>query len=142
MAKESIISTPFFKHDYYAAVDPKIRVLRRMYGAEGYAVYFLFLEYTYRALGKAIKPLDVACIAEDLGMDVLKVEEILSFACSEDCGYLLSSSPDGYYSNRVLQSFIEVQAEQNELKEKMRSLGAKGGKKKAENASLAHASDR
>ena len=127
MAKESIISTPFFKHDYYAAVDPKIRVMRRMYGAEGYAVYFLFLEYTYRAQGKALKPLDVACIAEDLGMDVGKTEEILNFACTEDCGNLLSSSPDGYYSNRVLQAFIDAKAEADEYRNKKAEAGKKSG---------------
>lgn len=122
MAKESIISTPFFKHDYFAAVDPKVRVLRRRYGAEGYAVFFLSLEYLYRSLGKALKPIDIACISEDLNMDVAKTEEILNFMCSEECGGLLSSAPDGIYSNRVLQSFIDAKHEKEATSDRMKNV--------------------
>ena len=39
----------YFPHDVYAASDPKIEPILLLYGAKGYAFYFLHLEYIYRS---------------------------------------------------------------------------------------------
>jgi hypothetical protein len=39
----------YFPHDVYAASDPKLEPILLLYGAKGYAFYFLHLEYIYRS---------------------------------------------------------------------------------------------
>jgi hypothetical protein len=39
----------YFPHDVYAASDPKLEPILLLYGARGYAFYFLHLEYIYRS---------------------------------------------------------------------------------------------
>jgi len=39
----------YFPHDVYAASDPKLEPLLLLYGAKGYAFYFIHLEYIYRS---------------------------------------------------------------------------------------------
>ena len=49
MARPQKEGLDYFSHDVYAASDPKIEPILLLYGAKGYAFYFLHLEYIYRS---------------------------------------------------------------------------------------------
>ena len=130
MARQEKINTiPFFKHDYYAAADSKLRRLRRAFGASGYAVYFLSLEYLYRNNGEALGLFEIEDIAQDLQLESRDVVNILDYACSDSCGSLLEKNDKGYFSVRFINAFKEAEAERNFYRES----GARGGRKAAEN---------
>ena len=48
MARPQKEGLDYFPHDVYAASDEKIETLVMLYGAKGYAFYFMHLEYIYR----------------------------------------------------------------------------------------------
>ena len=48
MARPQKDGLDYFPHDVYASSDEKIEPLILLYGAKGYAFYFLHLEYIYR----------------------------------------------------------------------------------------------
>ena len=48
MARPQKEGLDYFPHDVYAASDEKIETLVMLYGAKGYAFYFMHLEYLYR----------------------------------------------------------------------------------------------
>lgn len=127
--KEKLNTIPYFKHDYYAAADSKLRRLRRAFGASGYAVYFLSLEYMYRNNGEALGLFEIEDIAQDLKLESSDVVNILDYACSDSCGSLLEKNEKGYFSARVIKAFREAEAEMSFYRE----AGARGGRKAAEN---------
>ena len=126
--KDKLLTKPFFKHDYYAAEDPKVEALRENYGAEGYAVFFLTIEYLYRQEGKPVTSvLGVKAIADRLRMTRERVREILDFASSADCEELFVKTPQGYISNRVTDSFLEAEMEYQGFIKKKSEAGKKSG---------------
>lgn len=48
MARPQLEGLSYFPHDTYASSDEKLEPLILLYGAKGYAFYFLHLEYIYR----------------------------------------------------------------------------------------------
>lgn len=121
--KDKLLTKPFFKHDYYAAEDPKVEALRENYGAEGYAVFFLTIEYLYRQEGKPVTSvLGVKAIADRLRMTRERVREILDFASSADCEELFVKTPQGYISNRVTDAFLEAEAEKKSNSRRMQEV--------------------
>ena len=101
----------YFRHDIGSLMDDKLNTLVAEFGAEGYAVYFLCLEYLYRDRGEPLSERLIRRMANDLGMDSERVRSILDYAASDDCGQLLERTGLGYISRRVNSSLEERERE-------------------------------
>ena len=111
----------YFRHDIGSLMDDKLNALVMEYGAEGYAVYYLAIEYLYRDQGEPLPPRLIRRIASDLKLTPQRVTEILDYAASEDCGQMLEKTEDGYISHRVIKA---LKAGEEERRKK-----SEGGKK-------------
>ena len=111
----------YFRHDIGSLMDDKLNALVLEFGAEGYAVYYLTIEYLYRDRGAPIQSRLIKRIAADLKLTPQKVSEILDYATSEDCGQMLEKNEIGYFSHRVNKALQE--------REKERRKKSEGGKK-------------
>ena len=111
----------YFRHDIGSLMDDKLNALVLEYGADGYAVYYLSIEYLYRDRGEPISPRLIKRIASDLKLTPDRVTEILDYAASEDCGQMLEKSEEGFLSHRVNKSLQEREEEHRKKSE--------GGKK-------------
>lgn len=93
----------WFRHRINAVQsDPKLGKLVRLYGAKGYAVYFMSLEYIYEG---SLGDLEVEAIAETLKMNKEEVESILESA-EEACSNLLFRE-DGIWKSRKAESLAQ-----------------------------------
>jgi len=68
--------TFYFSHDYSTRADEKIKKLLRIYGMEGYGIFWSIIEDLYNN-ANALR-LDYDCIAYDLRVDSDKVEHIIN----------------------------------------------------------------
>lgn len=119
------VGREFFKHDIGSLMDYKLDALVRTYGAEGYAVYFLCLEYLYRDRGTPISGCLIERIAIELKMTPGRVTEILDYAASDKCRRMLQKTENGYSSERVSKAI-----EEREVARKKSSEGGKKGMEK------------
>ena len=110
----------YFPHDSNARNDPKIVRLRRIAGLEGYGFYFCIVEMLREANGYK---LDNAAI-DDLCFD-LRVDASL-FQTIVDC-QLLKTNGKHFWSESLLNRMKKLE----DIREKRRAAGAKGGKAKA-----------
>lgn len=116
------VGREYFKHDIGSLMDGKLDTLVNEYGAEGYAVYFLCLEYLYRDRGEPISDRLIQRVAFELKMTPEKVKEILDYAASERCGGMLLKTEEGYSSGRVIKAIEEREEE----RQKKSRAGKKG----------------
>ena len=116
------VGREFFKHDIGSLMDGKLDTLVSEYGAEGYAVYFLCLEYLYRDRGEPISERLISRVAVELKMTPERVTEILEYAASDKCRGLLLKTDEGYSSERVSKA-----VEEREIARKKSSEGGKKG---------------
>lgn len=116
------VGREFFKHDIGSLMDGKLDTLVSEYGAEGYAVYFLCLEYLYRDRGEPISERLISRVAVELKMTPERVTEILDYAASDKCRGLLLKTDEGYSSERVSKA-----VEEREIARKKSSEGGKKG---------------
>lgn len=124
------VGREFFKHDIGSLMDGKLDTLVNEYGAEGYAVYFLCLEYLYRDRGEPISDRLIQRVAFELKMTPEKVKEILEYAASEKCRRLLLKTDEGYSSERVSKAIEEREAErQKNIAKGKKGMAARWGKK-------------
>ena len=91
----------YFKHEIYPLANPKFKALVIKYGAAGYAVFFSFLEMLYRADGRAVSEFEAKQMAVDLRLEADEVIEILDYASSSDCDYLIRKNRDSYSCRAV-----------------------------------------
>lgn len=105
------VGREFFKHDIGSLMDGKLDTLVNEYGAEGYAVYFLCLEYLYRDRGEPISDRLITRVAFELKLTPERVNEILDYAASGKCRGLLLKTEEGYSSERVSKAIKEREEE-------------------------------
>ena len=115
------VGREYFKHDIGSLMDGKLDTLVNEYGAEGYAVYFLCLEYLYRDRGEPISDRLIQRVAIELKLTPERVKEILDFAASDKCRGMLLKTEEGYSSDRVSKAVEE--------RETVRRKSSEGGKK-------------
>lgn len=115
------VGREYFKHDIGSLMDGKLDTLVSEYGAEGYAVYFLCLEYLYRDRGEPISDRLIQRVAIELKMTSERVKEILDYAASDKCRGMLLKTEEGYSSERVSKAVDE--------RETARRKSSEGGKK-------------
>lgn len=78
----------YFPHDTYASSDEKIEPLILLYGANGYAFYFIHLEYIYRNKSLEFDISDAETrevICQKLHIDTKEYEQILQTALKKRC---------------------------------------------------------
>ena len=132
----------WFKHDIHALSDDRLSALVMEFGAEGYAVYFHSIEAMYMNQGNPISGVAIKRIAKDLSMGLQRVLEILEYAASGECESLLTSSPEGFSSDRVVRE-IRKQKDLSEIRSEAgkRGLASRWGGKGSESDSNCMASD-
>ena len=116
------VGREYFKHDIGSLMDGKLDTLVNEYGAEGYAVYFLCLEYLYRDRGEPISDRLISRVAVELKMTPERVKEILDYAASDKCKGMLLKTEEGYSSERVSKAIEE----RDEIRQKKSLAGKKG----------------
>lgn len=109
MARPQKDGLEYFSHDVHASNDEKIEPLIMLYGANGYAFYFLHLEYIYRNA--------------DLCFDISDAETI-QVLCSK-----LKIDVELY--NKILNSAIKLKCFDQEIYETSKNLTSNGIKKRA-----------
>lgn len=109
MARPQKEGLDYFPHDVHASNDEKIEPLIMLYGAEGYAFYFLHLEYIYRN--------------SDLCFDISDAETI-QVLCSK-----LKITKEQY--EKILNSAIKLKCFNREVYENEKKLTSNGIKKRA-----------
>ena len=122
MARSYAKDSYYFPHDYNARSDPKIMALRAVYGAEGYAVYFMLLEImreqpSYRL---TVNKYLWDTLSMQLGIDGAKIKHIVEDCCTEfsDGGKpLLVNDGESIYSLSLLRR-MEAMDKQNEQKKR------------------------
>jgi hypothetical protein len=126
--KESL----YFPHDYDAAHDEKIIVLRYKLKSEGYGMFWMLIEKMAQATTHCIK-LDYDMLAFDLQEDKELIKKTISLCLEQE---LFRTHNDTIYSQRLLDHFEKRRNISIERKES----GSKGGKAKASKY-LANATD-
>lgn len=110
-------SKGWFRHRISSTSDPKFGKLVRLYGAKGYAVYFMALEFIYDG---ELGDMEVETIADILKMNSEEVVSILE-TCSESCAGLLSKNDDGTWTSSKATELLSADEEKREEKrEKVR----------------------
>ena len=98
----------WFKHDIYCLQDDRLFTLVSRYGADGYAVFFHTVEAMYANDGNPIYEMAIRRIAFELSIPFDKVQSIIDFASSANCGHLFGVTEDGgYISVRVIKGVEE-----------------------------------
>ncbi len=128
----------WFKHEADASQNKKVRKLKRMYGAEGYAVYFQIAEFIAEDIEKdnvndwGFLPHeydDMEFLADEVGIeDVEKLKEIIEFCCSNPVN-LFEKREGRIYCERVLEQADEYT--QKLIKQAKGNLGEKSGESEA-----------
>lgn len=113
----------YFSHDCNARLDEKILAVRMKHGVEGYGVYFMLIERLAEADGHT-STRDYNAIAFDFRCSAELVKAIV------ENFNLFQYTDDGaqFYSESLNKRMAEV----DELREKRRAAGRKGGISKAE----------
>ena len=109
MARPQKEGLDYFPHDVYAASDPKLEPILLLYGAKGYAFYFLHLEYIYRS--------------NDLEFDISDAET------REVIAQKLHISADEY--NQILESVLKKNLFDKKCYGDTQKLTSNGVKKRA-----------
>lgn len=111
----------WFKHDVYCLQDDRLFALVSRYGMEGYAIFFHAIEAMYANNGEPLSEISVRRIAFDFGTTIEKVQDVLGYAASESCDFLLMNDGSGFTSERVLEEC----GKHSEKVSKMQSLANK-----------------
>ena len=122
----------YFPHDYNARSDPKVMALRSVYGAEGYAVYFMLLEImreqpSYRL---TVNKYLWDTLSMQLGVDGEKIKRIVEDCCTEfsDGGRpLLINDGESIYSLSLLR---RMEAMEKQSVQRKRAAEARWQKEK------------
>ena len=88
MARPQKEGMDYFPHDVSAASDPKVEPLLLLYGANGYAFYFIHLEYIYREPNFEFDVSDTETrkvICQKLHLKLEEYEQILQTALKKNC---------------------------------------------------------
>jgi len=88
MARPQKDGMDYFPHDVAAASDPKIEPLLLLYGANGYAFYFIHLEYIYREPDFEFDISDAETrevICQKLHLKLEEYEQILQTSLKKNC---------------------------------------------------------
>ncbi|GEM_PF-5649364 len=93
----------WFKHDVYCLQDDRLFALVSRFGMEGYAIFFHAIEAMYANNGEPLSDISVRRIAFDFATTVEKVQDVLGYAASGSCDYLLINNGSGFTSERVLE---------------------------------------
>jgi hypothetical protein len=109
MARPQKEGLEYFPHDVHASNDEKLEPLIMLYGAAGYAFYFMHLEYIYRN--------------NELSFDISDAETIQVF-CSK-----LQITQEQY--QKILNSAIKLKCFNKEVYESEKKLTSNGIKKRA-----------
>lgn len=111
----------WFKHDVHCLQDDRLFALVSRYGMEGYAIFFHAIEAMYANNGEPLSEISVRRIAFDFGTTIEKVQDVLGYAASESCDFLLMNDGSGFTSERVLEEC----GKHSEKVSKMQSLANK-----------------
>lgn len=88
MARPLKAGLDYFSHDTEAHADQKIQSLMALYGADGYAFYFIMLEKVFRSENGAVsagKPVEKAGLARAMCLTLKKFDQILETALEVGC---------------------------------------------------------
>lgn len=110
----------YFSHDSNARNDLKIVKLRMKSGLEGYGLYWCVIEMLRESDRYELPLIDIDTICYELRVDV----EIFNLMFEFD---LLSSNKKVFYSKSLKNRMLRL----DEIKQKRKIAGAKGGKSKA-----------
>jgi len=113
----------YFKHDFYARLDPKLKRLIRVHGAAGYGSYWVIVETLYEQGGYITED-----TAKDLAYDI-RADEPFVMSILKDFD-LFQFKKGKYFSDRVLATLSEIA----DKSEKAKASGSLGGQAKAKNA--------
>lgn len=116
MAKDAY----YFSHDSNARNDLKIVKLRQVLGLEGYGLYWCVIEMLRESERYELPIEDISAICFELRIDEKKFENLF------DCE-LLFKGKKFFYSKSLKNRMLRL----DEIKQKRKIAGAKGGKSKA-----------
>ena len=114
----------YFSHDCNARMDEKMLAVRMKHGVEGYGVYFMLIERLAEATNHALSK-DYDVIAFDFRCTTEVVQAVV-----ENFGLFSFTDSGEFYSESLLRRMAEV----DEVRERRREAGRKGGNNKASNA--------
>jgi hypothetical protein len=110
----------YFSHDSNARNDLKIVKLRRLLGLEGYGMYWCVIEMLRESNGYELPIDDISDICYELRIEEEKFNKL--FECD-----LITKDKKTFYSKSLKERMLRL----DEIKQKRRIAGAKGGKSKA-----------
>ncbi len=100
----------YCKHDLYATNDPKVKKMMRRFGAAGYGIFWITVELLYLEDGKPWSFSDLCDeVAETSRTRRNTVSDIISFACSEECGLFAFDEENKYVSSRRVGEEVSAQ---------------------------------
>ena len=114
----------YFSHDSNAHTDPKILKLRMSLGWEGYGIYWAIIENLRNQETYSINEGEFMFLTLSLAIDEAKLKQILTKCLEVN---LLEISEGNIYSPSLLRRMEKA----DEIRNKRREAGSKGGKAKA-----------
>lgn len=122
--------TIYFRHDFNAHSDPKIKKLRMRHGLEGYGFYWYVIELSRAEADGKLQVKELAeVLAFDLNLDLDKVKAMLKTMLETELLVHEGKGDDAkVYSPRLLRDIDHM----HEHREKNRENGKKGGRPKTQ----------
>ena len=122
--------TIYFRHDFNAHSDPKIKKLRMRHGLEGYGFYWYVIELSRAEADGKLQVKELAeVLAFDLNLDLDKVKAMLKTMLESELLVHEGKGDDAkVYSPRLLRDIDHM----HEHREKNRENGKKGGRPKTQ----------
>ena len=118
--------TIYFRHDFNANQDIKIKTMRRSFGWEGYGWYWYILETMRAEEGGMLPMVDIAgVLADDLRVDEERVKEYLNLCIKLE---LFKHANGKLYSERLVADINHM----HEARIKNQENGKKGGRPKTQ----------
>jgi hypothetical protein len=119
----------YFPHDFHARHDPKLAALQKIFGPEGYGIYWIFIEILHECGGKIEKfPLMYKGLALELNVNEATLQEIIE--CCLNGLKLLKEDENNIWSERVLQNIKEREEKRVQRVEAGRVGGIISGKRR------------
>lgn len=126
-------TTFYFKHDYSAASDLMIKRLMRVYGAQGYGVYWRIIEELYKSGDNRLSEDLLEDLAYDCQMELEAFQDVVKFIL-EKCGNLLFEEDGCLGSGRVDRAVETLEQESQDFIDARRKGGLKSGESRRRKA--------
>lgn len=116
------MNMPWFSHSTSAKDDPKVKAIRKVYGAEGYAYYFMLLEIIYANGGTLDLSSDIMhdSVADSIGMQPEEMDLFIG-----DCADIGLFDSDHWKTYQLISKGIAERMATYARSQKGRSDGGK-----------------